>query len=156
MRLPIPMLVSGLLFGAALVACAPKNVPQLVNPAHVFAVCGTKQARITAILSVMTSTDDIVHADDAQTDRSVHKLISKTGGVIGYWNDQLLMLPKTSVALGESDGYVRVRAAAVTALPEGLLKHRIYLKVLDHGTPRWIALDAYDVQNPCVEGHLAM
>jgi hypothetical protein len=156
MRIPIPVLACGLLLGTVQLGCAPKNVPRLVNPAHVVAVCGTKQPRLTALLSVMTSTDDIVHSDDAQSDQSVRKLISKTGGVVGYWNDQMLLLPKTASALGETDGYVRVRAAAVTAVPEGLLKHRIYLNVLDHGTPRWIALDAYDVQNPCVEGHLAM
>ena len=156
MRIRIPLLALGLLLGAVQLGCAQKNVPQLVNPAHVVAACGTKQPRLTAILSVITSTDDIVHPDDAQTDRSVRTLISKTGGVIGYWNDQMLLLPKTASALGESDKYVRVRAAAVTAVPDGLTKHRIYLKVLDHGTPRWIALDAYDVQNPCVEGHIAM
>jgi hypothetical protein len=156
MRSSIIALVCGLLFGAAQAGCASKNAPPLVNPAHVFAVCGTKQARITAILSVITSTDDIVHPEDAQTDASVRDLIKKTGGVIGYWNDQLLLLPKTAHALGESDDYARVTAAAVTAVPEGLSKHRIYLKVRDRGTPRWIALDAYDVQNPCIEGHIAM
>jgi hypothetical protein len=156
MRSPIIVVICGLLAGAAQVGCTQKSAPPLVTPAHVFAACGTKQARLTAILSVISSTDDIVHADDVQTDKSVHTLIVKTGGVIGYWNDQLLLLPRTAHALGESGDYVHVQAAAITAVPDGLAKHRVYLKVSDLGNPHWIALDAYDVQNPCVEGHISM
>ncbi|HTV72216.1 MAG TPA: hypothetical protein VME66_00730 [Candidatus Acidoferrales bacterium] len=148
--------VCTLLLTLAQISCASKSAPLLVDPAHVYAVCGTKQARITAIMSVITSTDDLLHPDDPQTDASVHRLITKTGGVIGYWNDQLLLLPKTAQALGETDGYVRVEAAAITAVPDGLTKHRIYLKVHTGDGSRWIALDAYDVQNPCIEGHISM
>jgi hypothetical protein len=155
MRSRFVVLVSALLV-ASQVSCVSKSAPLLVTPAHIYAVCGTKQARVTAIMSVITSTDDLVHPDDRQTDASVHRLIKQTGGVIGYWNDQLLLLPRTAQVLGESDQYVPVEAAAVTAVPDGLSKHRIYLKVRTAGTSRWIALDAYDVQNPCVEGHIAM
>ncbi|HEY0798238.1 MAG TPA: hypothetical protein VGD50_03755 [Candidatus Baltobacteraceae bacterium] len=107
-------------------------------------------------MSVMTSTDDVMHPEDHPTDRSVKEAILHAGGVIGYWKDQPLLLPHAAQALGETDDYVHVSAIAVSAIPEGLPKHRIYLEVNDHGDQRWIGLDAYDTQNPCVEGHRSM
>jgi hypothetical protein len=152
------LLTSAFLLGG----CASHTVARLVFPAHVEAFCGKKEPRLTALLSVMTSTNDALIASDRQTDVGVRALARREGGVIGYWNDQLLLLPKTARALGESDEYVRVKVAAVVAPREGAVTRRLYLKVRDkhadipRNAARWIALDAYDVQNPCVEGHRAM
>lgn len=142
--------------------CAPKKIAPLVAPERVDAFCARKEPRLTALLSIMSTTSDSIVSDDRPTQASVHALVQRAGGVIGYWNDQLLFLPKTARALGEADDYARVRVAAVAVPPEGATTRRLYLKVRargadgSQGSTRWIALDAFDVQNPCVEGHRAM
>ncbi len=73
-------------------------------------------------------------------------------GVIVRWDDQLLALPRVSRELGESDGYARVRAAAIPPADPAATSRRLYLLVRDHARERWIALEAFDVQNVCVEG----
>lgn len=141
-------------------ACAPKKLAQLDAPVRVDAFCGRKEPRITALLSIMSATNDTIVDHPAES--SVRALVRRVGGVIGYWNDQLLYLPKTARALGESDDYVRVRVVAVAVSLEGVATRRLYLKVRARGadgkewTTRWIGLNAFDVQNPCVEGHRAM
>jgi hypothetical protein len=161
----IPFLCVGLasmLFFPVAQGCASKHVARLVFPTHVQAFCGKKQARLTALLSVMTSTNDTLIAGDRKTDAALQTLLRRSGGVIGYWRDQPLFLPKTARALGESDAYARVRAAVIITPSEGVTVRRLYLKVryrdadVPHNRVRWIALDAFDVQNPCVEGHRAM
>jgi hypothetical protein len=153
------LLVAGSIVASA---CASKHVAPLVSPVRVDAFCAKKEPRLSALLSVMTSTSDTIVSGDALTDASVRALARRSGGVIGYWNDQLLSLPKTARALGESDDYARVRAAAVLAPPDGVTNRRLYLKVRareadrSQESARWIILDAFDVQNPCVEGHRAM
>jgi hypothetical protein len=151
-------------FAASLLAsaCAPKKLAPLVTPMRVDAFCGRKEPRLTALLSIMSTTNDTIVNGDRPTEASVRALVRHSGGVIGYWNDQLLLLPKTARALGESDDYVRVRVAAVAVPREGVTTRRLYLKVRvrgadgTQGSMRWIGLDAFDVQNPCVEGHRAM
>ncbi len=135
---------------ALLSACAPK-VPPLRSPASIDAYCGSKEARNTGIASVVSSTDDRL-LDEHITDDEVRKAVSSGDGVIAHWADQPLAAPRVASALGETDGYVHVQAAAIPPAIDGAQVRHIYLYVRDHGNERWIVMNAYDVQNVCVEG----
>jgi hypothetical protein len=115
------------------------------------AFCAPNQARPTAIASVMASTDDKMLAIQP-AEAAVRKSIKNAGGAIAYYNDQLLWLPRTSKALGETDGYARVRTVAVPDVSKSSGSRVIYLLVRRGGLNRWIELNAFDVQNVCVEG----
>ncbi len=132
------------------VGCAP-SAPRIGHATRVVSYCGSKQARMTGVDSVMTSTNDAI-LDDRPTDRDVWAAVRGNDGVIAYYAGQLLAIPKVAAALGETDGYARMSAIAIAVAPEGSLTRRIYLRVRDHGSERWIAMNAYDVQNVCVEG----
>jgi hypothetical protein len=128
------------------------HAPQIADPLGVDANCGSKQARLTSVASVMSSTDDKL-LDFRPTETEVRRAVKLGDGVIAYYNDQLLKLPRVSAELGETDGYARVRAVGVAAVPpEGAVSRHIYLLVRDRKLYRWIEMQAYDVQNVCVEG----
>lgn len=131
--------------------CVPSG-PRITYPVRVEAHCGTKQVRVTAIESIITSTDDKIAAGARPSSASIHRDVTANGGVIAYWNDLLLLLPGTSRTLGETDRYARVRAAAIASAPDGVTHRPIALYVRDHGTYRWIPMNAYGLQNVCVEG----
>ncbi len=135
---------------ALLSACAPK-VPPLHSPTSVDAYCGSKEARNTGIASVVSSTDDRL-LDERVTDDEVRKAVTSGDGVIAHWADQPLAAPRVASALGETDGYVHMHAAAIPPAIDGAQVRHIYLYVRDHGSERWIVMNAYDVQNVCVEG----
>ena len=135
---------------AALQGCTPK-APRIADPARMVAWCGGGEARPTGVASVMTSTDDKLLPDKPRYDGIARETKAATG-VIEFWPEQPLMLPRTSKLLGENDGYVRVRAVAVPLGVPGATTRRIYLDMRDHGFYRWVAMTAYDVQNVCVEG----
>jgi hypothetical protein len=80
------------------------------------------------------------------------RAVGTDDAVIAYWDAQPLALPRVSGALGETDGYARLYAAAIPAAADGATSRRIYLLVRDRGARRWIALTAYDTQSVCVEG----
>jgi len=130
--------------------CAPK-APRIAHATRVESFCGSKEARMTGVDSVMTSTNDTM-LDDRPTDRDVRNAVHAGEGVVAHFNDQLLAIPKTAAKLGETDGFARVRAIAIAVAPEGALSRHIYLRVRARGGERWITLNAYDVQNVCVEG----
>ncbi|MBD5634656.1 MAG: hypothetical protein IAI49_09275, partial [Candidatus Eremiobacteraeota bacterium] len=90
--------------------------------------------------------------DEHPTGDDIREAVRSGDGVIAHWHDQLLALPRVSASLGETDGYARVDAAAIPPGPEGAQVRHIYLFVRDRGHGRWITLDAYDMQNVCVEG----
>lgn len=136
---------------AGVVSCAP-HVPGIADPVRVDAHCSPREARITGIRSILTSTSDVLDAD-RPTASEVHEAVVSGDGAIAYWNDQPLLLPKTAERLGESDGYVRVRAAAIPPAPAGAAYRHLYLDVRDHAGHRWITLKAFDVQDICIEGH---
>lgn len=106
---------------------------------------------MTGVDSVMTSTNDTI-LNDRPTDVDVMRAVRAGDGVIAHFKDQPLALPKSATILGETDGFARVRAIAISLAPEGALTRHIYLLVRDHGSQRWITMSAYDVQNVCVEG----
>jgi len=135
---------------ALLSACAPK-VPPLHSPASTEAYCGSKEARNTGIASVVSSTDDRL-LDETVTDDDVRRAVRSGDGVIAHWADQPLAAPRVASALGETDGYVHMQAAAIPPAIDGAQVRHIYLYVRDHGSERWIVMNAYDVQNVCVEG----
>jgi hypothetical protein len=130
--------------------CA-SHAPPIRDAARIRAFCGSMQARQTGIDSVISSTDDRL-LDEHPTDAEVMRSVGTADGVVAYWNAQPLALPRVSVALGETDGYVRVDAAAIPPSPDATVSRRIYLLVRDRGVKRWIAMNAYDVQSVCVEG----
>jgi hypothetical protein len=136
---------------AGLVSCAP-HVPGIADPVRVDAHCSPREARITGIRSVLTSTNDVL-VPDHPTLAQVRDAALSGDGAIAYWNDQLLLLPKSSAEFGETDGYARVRAAAIPPAPQGAAYRSLYLNVRDHGTYRWVVLQAFDVQDICIEGH---
>jgi hypothetical protein len=137
---------------ALLSACAPK-VPYIRQPIRMDAFCSNvdKKARPTAIGSGMTSTDDRVLPGNP-TFAEVKRITSEGDGAIAYWNEQPLALPRVSVQLGEHDGYARVKAVAVPPFAGGAEYRRIFMELRDHGTYRWFAMNAYDLEDVCVEG----
>ncbi len=138
-------------FAALLCGCV-SHAPRIQDPLGVDANCGSKQARITSVASVISSTDD-KQLDARPTEYDVRRSVRLGDGVLAYYNDQLLALPRVSKQLGETDGYARVRAAGIGAVPpEGAQSRNIYLLVRDHKIYRWIEMQAFDVQNVCVEG----
>lgn len=143
--------VASSLAAFALVAGCTPSAPRIARPTRVEAFCGSKQARMTSVDSVMTSTNDSI-LDDRPTQREVRQAASSGDGTIAYFDDMRLAIPKSAATLGETDGYVRVRAVAVPPAPEGALTRHIYLLVRERGSERWITMQAYDVQNVCVEG----
>ena len=135
---------------AIVAACAP-NVPRLRQPLRIEGSCGRLVPRPTALESVMTSTDDkLLTLSPKEGD--ILRDVRAGDGAIAYWNAQPLALPNVAAQLGETDGYVRVDAAAVPRAIPGGGTRRIYLKVRDRRAKRWIALRAYDLQSVCVEG----
>jgi hypothetical protein len=142
----------GLLFILALFPAGCSGAgPPIGHPIKVEAYCAAAQARPTGVASVMTSTDDKLVAD-RPTLEGIRREVKAGSGVIEYWTAQPLALPNVSKELGETDGYARVLAVAVPIAPATATKRHIYLDVRDHGYPRWITMDAFDVQNVCVEG----
>jgi hypothetical protein len=135
---------------AALVACATKG-PLLTYPVRIDSNCGQRNAQASSIESVMTSTDDTIGPPHPNAE-GVRREVNAAGGAIAYWHDQLLVLPKSSRVLGETDGSARIRAVAITDVPDGASKRTIYLDVRDHGAYRWIAMTAYDTQSVCIVG----
>ncbi|GAC1566702.1 MAG: hypothetical protein NVS2B3_00970 [Vulcanimicrobiaceae bacterium] len=131
--------------------CAPRGVVRLAPPTRIESYCGSKKSRTTSIDSVLTSTNDTV-LEDRPTEREVRQAVASGDGAIAYFDALRLEIPKTAALLGESDGYARVRAAAIPPSPETAVTRHIYLRVLDHGRERWITMLAFDVQNICVEG----
>jgi hypothetical protein len=127
------------------------HAPPIRDAVRIRAYCGSMQARQTGIDSVISSTDDRL-LDERPTDADVMRAVGTADGVVAYWNAQPLALPRVSQALGETDGYARVDAAAIPPAPDATVSRRIYLRVSDHGVKRWIAMNAYDVQSVCVEG----
>lgn len=130
--------------------CAPHAV-RFANATRVEAFCGSKQARATGIASVLTSTDDRL-LDDRPTEADARRAVAAGDGVLIYWHDQPLAMPNVARELGETDGYVRVREAAIPPAPEGATTRHLYLLLRDRGGQRWVTVRAYDVQNVCVEG----
>jgi hypothetical protein len=143
-----PAAIAALLACAA--GCAP-SAPPLRSPASVQAFCGSKQARNTGIASVLTSTDD-KYLDERPTAEDIRRAVRSGDGVVAHWPDQPLYLPNVARELGEGGDYVLVRSAAIPAGPEGAEVRHIFLEVRDHGDERWITMNAYDMQNVCVEG----
>ncbi len=136
--------------------CSSKpSVPQLQFPTHLEAFCGDKEPRATAMMSILTSTDDRP-MPESRGENAIRSLVRSGGGAIAFWNDQAVLLPRTAALVGEKDSFVHVTELVVPIVPEGVPKRRIFIRVNEHGAQRWIALDAFDVQNPCIAGHRAM
>ncbi len=147
-RPPRPLVLALLLAAGG---CAQAQHP-LSAPASVEAFCGQKQVRVTALLSIMTSTSDRIVAAAHPSEAALRAALMRSGGALARWNDELLLVPQTALALGETDGYARVRAAVAVDAPEGATTRPLDLLVRDRGLYRWIELTAYDVQSVCVEG----
>jgi hypothetical protein len=131
--------------------CAP-SAPRIAHPVSVRSYCGTREARLTGVASVITSTNDTL-LDERPTFPDVQRAVAAGDGVIAYWNAQPLLMPRVAKELGESDGYVRVYAAGIPPAMDLATTRRLYLFVRDGGAKRWISLTAYDAQDVCVEGH---
>jgi hypothetical protein len=136
---------------AVAAGCARPDHP-LSPPKSVESFCGAKQVRLTALLSVMTSTSDRIVPSARLDDAQLRALLVRSGGALGRFEDELLRVPQTAQALGERDGLARVRAAVAVDAPEGATTRPLYLLVRDRGGYRWIELSAFDVQSVCVEG----
>lgn len=136
-----------------LAACAP-HAPGIADPVRVDGHCSPRVARITGIRSVLTSTNDKLGSADAPSLREIRAAVQSGDGAIAYWNDQRLALPHVSQQLGEADGYARIRAIAIPPQPLGAQYRHVYLLVRDHGRYRWVTMQAFDMQDVCVEGHV--
>ncbi|MEO6991063.1 MAG: hypothetical protein ABI346_04640 [Candidatus Baltobacteraceae bacterium] len=144
-------------FAVALAACSSAaRAPILSTPTRFDSACGSRQVRYTGLMSVITSTDDKAIAGVDPTDTEVHAEVHARGGAIAYWNDERLALPRVAGQLGETDGYVRLRAAAVPTAAPNSPTRRIELLLRDHRRFRWVALRAFDRQDVCVEGRREM
>lgn len=143
---------SALLF-ILLASCAP-NAARIRTPKSFDYFCGgSKQVNLSGMQSVLTSTDDRV-SDEHPSAARILSVVRRQGGAIAYWDDQVVKLPRLSVAFGETDGFLHVRKIAVpTPLVDELQHRMIYVNARDHGVYRWIGMQAFDVQDVCVEGH---
>ncbi|MGH7729471.1 MAG: hypothetical protein ACREM2_11885 [Vulcanimicrobiaceae bacterium] len=150
-------LASGARNGAALLtvamllaACAPK-LPLIRPPDRVSAHCGTRQARLTGVDSVLTSTNDRIVAFDPSR-ATIARAVGAEDGVMAYWNDQPLILPKVAAQVGERDQFVHVFALGVPPPTRGETSRMVFVQLRDHGRLRWVVMQAFDVQDACVEG----
>ena len=101
---------------------------------------------------MLTSTDDRI-LDDRPTEGDVRRAVSAGDGVLVTLERSAARDAERSLRRwARSDGYVRVREAAVPPAPAGAPSRHIYLLVRDRAGSRWITLQAFDVQNVCVEG----
>ena len=91
----------------------------LSPPASVEGFCGPKQVRETALLSILTSTNDRIVPNSHPNEADLRARLLRSGGALGRWDDELLRIPQTARLLGEADGFVRVRAAVAVDAPEG-------------------------------------
>lgn len=139
----------------ALAGCA-QTEPPLAPPVRVESFCGQKQVRITALQSIMTSTNDKLAGTAPPRGAALRVRLAREGGAIGTWDDERLRLPQTARALGEVDDYVRVRKVVAIDAPEGATTRSLYLLVRERGGERWIELTAFDVQSVCVEGRRSL
>jgi hypothetical protein len=138
--------ISALWLAAGCSAAPPAQ--QIADPAALDTFCGTQTIEPDAIKSVLSSTTD-TPLGEPPNETAVQTQLRHDGGVIAYWNDQLLALPQTAESLGESDGKVRVRALAVPVVPAGATTRVVYLLVRDHGVARWIATHSTDAASVC-------
>jgi hypothetical protein len=109
---------------------------------------------LTAIESIVASTSDQPVLAGIPPAASIRKFAGDTGGIIAHWNDQPLLLPHTSKALGLSGEYVTLGDAAIGNGPPAGDSRRIYLTVKTPTGSRTVALRAFDVQDVCNEGKL--
>jgi len=143
---------AALFVGVLAVAGCVSTEAQIAVPDRIEADCGSKQARTTAIESILTSTDDAMGAH-TPTEAEVREAISARGGLIAHWKDQPLILPRTASRLGEPDKYVHVKTAVIVVVPDDAKERPLDMFVHTPAGDRWIELRAFDHQNPCVEGH---
>ena len=88
----------------------------------------------------------------ADTALTRERIVAAAEDVIRRFGPAKATVVDVARALGETDGYARVDAAAIPPAADGAATRRIYLLVRDRGGKRWIALTAYDTQSVCVEG----
>jgi hypothetical protein len=136
---------------AVAAGCSHADHP-LSLPKSVESFCGAKQVRLTALLSIMTSTSDRIVPSPRLDEAHVRALLLRSGGALGRFEDELLRVPQTAQVLGERDELARVRAAVAVDAPEGATTRPLYLLVRDRRGYRWIEMSAFDVQSVCVEG----
>lgn len=144
--------LAAIVLTAAVAACAP-NVPGMKTPKRFDYFCnGSRQVNLSGMQSVLTSTDDRIGQERLGA-AEIAAIVRKRGGAIAYWDDQPLKLPRTSVAFGEPDGFIHVRELAVPApTPTETTQRTIYVYARDAGVYRWFGMQAFDVQDVCVEG----
>ncbi len=117
--------ISALWLAAGCSAAPPAQ--QIADPAALDTFCGTQTIEPDAIKSVLSSTTD-TPLGEPPNETAVQTQLRHDGGVIAYWNDQLLALP-----LGPAGATTRV----------------VYLLVRDHGVARWIATHSTDAASVC-------
>jgi len=142
--------VASLAASLTIASCSP-HVPGIADPYKVDAHCSPRQARITGIRSVLTSTDD-KRDDGSPSLAEIEGEVRSGDGAIAYWHGQPLAIPKVARGLGASDGYAHVDALAIPPATNRALYRHVYMLVDDRGTKRWIVMRAFDVQDVCVEG----
>jgi hypothetical protein len=142
------------LAGAAAFAGCSSSVPQLHQPDRIEAYCGDRVAMITAIESIVASTSDAPENVAIPAPRALAAQIKAGGGVLAYWNDQLLLLPAVAKMVGAPGDYVTLGAAAISSGEIAADSRRIYLTVKTASGPRTFALRAFDIQDVCNEGKL--
>ncbi len=138
---------------AALAGCA-SSAPRLHQPDRIEAFCGDRVALITAIESIVTSTDDAPGASAVPPPAAIAKTVKDGGGVIAHWNDQPLYLPAVAKAVDAAGDYVTLGDVAIGPPPDSGSSRPIYLTVKSKAGPRTFTLQAYDVQDVCNEGKL--
>ena len=104
------------------------------------------------IQSIMASIADAPPVRTTESTKAVQRKYAKIGGVIAHWNDLSLYLPTAAKVDGDSEGYLHITEAALDN-PAADAQSRVVLILMKttRGTA-WYKADAYDVQNPCIEG----
>lgn len=130
----------------------------LPHPESLQSFCNAKRVpRLTAMENILTSFKDGNPKPSSQPYARLVAAAKAQTGVVATWDGAQLIMPEDARAFGETDRYVRIRRAVFANVPEDAPPPRpIDVEVRDHGTYKWYNFTAYDTQNVCVEGHLAM
>jgi hypothetical protein len=121
---------------------------RIADPVAFESFCGTQTIEPQVLKSVLAATGDS-SLSERPNEVAVRAALRNHRGVIAYWNDQQIALPQIAASLGERDGYVRLRALAVTVVPANAMSRRIYMLVRDHSLARWIVARSSDAGSIC-------
>lgn len=105
------------------------------------------------ILSIMASIADIPPVYTSSSTKSVQQRYAKIGGIIVHWKDLALYLPTAAKIDGDAQGYLHITDAALDAPAADAQARMVLVHMHGHRGTGWYKTNAFDVQDPCIEGN---